>query len=160
MAKAKESASAKSRITKINLRKIFHGEKLATKTPKTITIKNKKKSQNNQDIIKQENDKVISISSSSDTSDDASSISKSTTEDCRGSSFTIETITTSKEEYCTTPSVYQKNNLNRRAKELAYSAKSTVNSIIELRKIKNKGGPNFEQDFSQEQEELYQHKIH
>ena len=44
---------------------------------------------------------------------DASSISKSTTEDCSGSSFTIETITASEEEYSTTPSVYQKKNLNR-----------------------------------------------
>ena len=160
VAKSKESASSKHRTTKINLSKIFNREKLATKTPKTITIKHTKKSQNNQDSIKQDKNEIISILSSSDSSDDASSISEFTTEDCSDSTFTIETITTSEVECSTTPSVYQKKNINRRTKEMAYSAKSTVDSIIKLRKVKNKGEPDTEQDFPQEQEELHRHKIH
>ena len=66
VAKSKESASSKHRTTKINLSKIFNREKLATKTPKTITIKHTKKSQNNQDSIKQDKNEIISILSSSD----------------------------------------------------------------------------------------------
>ena len=76
VAMSQESASSKHKHTKINLNKIFNGEKLANKTPKIITIKKNKKS------LKVKNDKnkntnnsfneIISISSTESINEDTS----------------------------------------------------------------------------------------
>ncbi len=94
-AMSNEPASFKQKPIKINLNKIFNGEKLANKIPKFITFKNnskRNKDNNIKDDAKQDNDENISISSKTENINDNTSISESTSEYSRGSSITVETI--------------------------------------------------------------------
>jgi len=162
VAMSQESASSKRLSTKINLNKIFNGERLANKTPKVITFKNNTKKIKDKDTNmqkeKQNDDEIISISST-ETIDDNTTISESTTEHSEDSFITLKTTSESEDDESTKPSVYRNKNLNQRIRERAYSARSIVDSITKLKKVKNTDDPS--NTMNQEtQLKLHQHKLH
>ena len=91
-----------------------------------------------------------------------SGISESPTEDISGM-FTIETTFSSEKDLSAT-SVCQREILNKRIREQAYSAKCAVDLFDKIKKVKDIKEPskelNSNQTFLQKQEKLYWHQIH
>ena len=107
--------------------------------------------------VKQNNDEIISISST-ETINDNTSIGESTTEYNEGSSVTLKTTSESEDEDSTRPGVYCNKHLNQRIRERAYSTRSILDSITKLKKSKNTKEPS---SMNQEtQLKLHQHKLY
>ena len=116
----KKSASSSKRSMKIKLNKIFNNNKSNKCTPKEVVVTRNDVKHNN---INQENDEVISISSSdSDIFDNISIMSTSSTSKESSDSFTLSISSTSSDD-SSRPSVYSKSNFRRALKEHAFSAR-------------------------------------